>query len=100
MSMMFATPTAPTRRETAPSPRNRLLRAPCASARAVRAAEGWLTLASSGDSGLAGAARTDWTAAGWLVTGRAEIVGGGASKSVVLSAAGRAAGRGCVGVGW
>jgi signal transduction histidine kinase len=38
MSMMLATPTAPTRRETAPRPRKRLLRAPLASARAVRAA--------------------------------------------------------------
>ena len=40
---MFATPTAPTSRATAPSPRNRPLKAPWASARAVSVAEGWLT---------------------------------------------------------
>jgi hypothetical protein len=65
--MMLATPTAPTRRETAPRPRKRLLSAPCAAARAVRAAEGWLTLTSFG---FAVAASTDWTAAVWLVTER------------------------------
>ena len=70
MSMMFATPTAPTSSETAPRPRKRLLSAPCASARAVRAAEGWLTATSFGASGLAVAASTDWTAAVWLVTER------------------------------
>src|SRR5262249_62323288 len=53
MSMMLPTPRAPTRREMAPRPRKRLLRAPWASARAVRAAEGWLTLTSLGASGLA-----------------------------------------------
>ncbi len=42
--MMLATPTAPTRSETAPRPRKRLLSAPCASARAVSASDGWLTL--------------------------------------------------------
>ena len=43
MTMMLATPTAPTRSATAPRPRNRPLRAPWASAWATRAAEGWLT---------------------------------------------------------
>ena len=68
--MMLATPTAPTRSETAPRPRKRLLSAPWASARAVSAAEGWLTSTSFGASGLAVAASTDWTAAVWLVTER------------------------------
>jgi hypothetical protein len=56
MIMMLATPTAPTRRATAPRPRNRPLRALLASAWA-RASEGWLTLTSLGVSGLAVAAR-------------------------------------------
>jgi hypothetical protein len=62
MIMMLATPTAPTRRATAPRPRNRLLRALLASAWATRAAEGWLTLTSLGFSGLAVAARRSSTA--------------------------------------
>src|SRR5450755_2190695 len=57
MIMMLATPTAPTRRATAPRPRNRPLRALLASAWATRASEGWLTLTSLGVSGLAVAAR-------------------------------------------
>src|ERR1700751_2788458 len=44
MIMMLATPTAPTRSATAPSPRKSPLRALLASAWATRAAEGWLTL--------------------------------------------------------
>ena len=51
---MFATPTAPTSSATAPSPRNRPLNAPWASARAVSVAEGWLTLTSLGASGSRG----------------------------------------------
>ena len=70
MIMMFATPTAPTRSETAPRPRKRPLSAPCASARATSAADGWLTSTSFGDSGLAVAASTACTAAVWLVTER------------------------------
>ena len=56
MTMMLATPTAPTSRATAPRPRNRTLKAPLASAWAVSAAEGWETLTSSGCSrvGLGG----------------------------------------------
>ena len=66
MSMMLATPTAPTRSETAPRPRKRLLRAPWASARAVSAWAGWLMFTSLGASGLAVAARTDWRRrSGW-----------------------------------
>ena len=53
---MLATPTAPTRRATAPRPRNRPLRALLASAWATRAEEGWLTLTWLGFSGLAVAA--------------------------------------------
>src|SRR5437764_1320624 len=41
MTMMFATPTAPTSNETAPRPRNRPFRAPCAAARAWSVADGW-----------------------------------------------------------
>ena len=59
---MLATPTAPTSRATAPSPRNRVLKAPLASACAMRAAEGWLTLTQPGFSGLAVAASTLSTA--------------------------------------
>ena len=62
MTMMFATPTAPTSSATAPSPRNRPLNAPWASARAVSVADGWLTFTSLGASGFAVAASTDWTA--------------------------------------
>ena len=68
--MMLATPTAPTSSETAPRPRKRPLSAPWASARAVSAAEGWLTSTSLGISGLAVAASTVVTAAVWLVTVR------------------------------
>ena len=39
--MMLATPTAPTSKATAPSPRKRPSKAPWASARATRAADGW-----------------------------------------------------------
>lgn len=47
MIMMLATPTPPTSWATAPRPRNRLFRAFCASAWAVRAADGWLTVTTS-----------------------------------------------------
>jgi hypothetical protein len=40
ISMMLATPTAPTSSETAPRPRNRLFSAPLALARATSASEG------------------------------------------------------------
>src|SRR5260370_1448882 len=53
MTMMLATPIAPTSGATAPSPRNRVSRAPAASARAVSAAEGWETSTWFGFSGLA-----------------------------------------------
>jgi hypothetical protein len=43
MTMMLATPIAPTSRATAPRPRNRVLKAFAASARATSAEEGWLT---------------------------------------------------------
>ncbi len=51
--MMFATPMAPTSSATAPSPRNKVSRAPLASAWAVSAAEGWETVTWFGFSGLA-----------------------------------------------
>ena len=73
---MLATPTAPTRRATAPRPRNRPLRALLASAWATRASEGWLTLTSLGFSGLAVAARRLSTALTRSVSG-AEVDGGG-----------------------
>ena len=56
--MMFATPTAPTSSATAPSPRKSPFSAAFASACATRAAEGWVTSTSFGDSGFAVAART------------------------------------------
>ena len=56
MIMMFATPTAPTRRATAPRPRKRPLSALLASAWATSADDGWLTLTPLGFSGLAVAA--------------------------------------------
>jgi hypothetical protein len=70
MIMTFATPTAPTSSETAPSPRKRPLSAPSVSALAVRTSEGRLTSTSFGASGFAVAASTSWTAAVWLVTER------------------------------
>src|SRR5260221_656132 len=70
MTMMLATPTAPTSRATAPRPRNRPLRALLASAWATSAAEGWETLTWPGFSGLAVAASSDWTAVTWLVSAR------------------------------
>ena len=48
MTMMLATPTAPTSSATAPRPRNRVLNAPLASAWAVSAAEGWETFDLAG----------------------------------------------------
>ena len=51
--MMLATPIAPTSSAIAPSPRNRVSRAPLASAWAVSAAEGWEIMTSLGFSGLA-----------------------------------------------
>src|SRR4029453_17906804 len=80
ISMMLPTPTAPTSNETAPRPRKRLLSALWAAARAVRAAEGWLTSTSLGASGLAVAASTDWTAATWLVSQRTWTGGGGPAE--------------------
>ena len=56
MTMMLATPTAPTSSATAPRPRNRVLKAPAASAWAVSAADGCDTLTWLGFSGLAWAA--------------------------------------------
>jgi hypothetical protein len=53
MTMMLATPIAPTKSATAPRPRNRVSRAPLAAAAAVSAAEGWETLTWLGFSGLA-----------------------------------------------
>ena len=53
MTMMLATPMAPTSRATAPRPRNRVSSAPLASAWAVSAAEGWETATWPGFSGLA-----------------------------------------------
>jgi hypothetical protein len=53
MTMMLATPIAPTSSATAPSPRNRVSSAPLASAWAVSAAEGWETSTWLGFSGLA-----------------------------------------------
>ena len=76
MIMMLATPTAPTSRATAPSPRNRPLRALFASACATRAEEGWLTLTSLGFSGLAVAARRLSTAFTRSVLS-SEVDGGG-----------------------
>ena len=78
---MLATPTAPTSRATAPRPRNRVLKAPLASAWAVRAAEGWETLTSAGFSGLAWAASrlsTRRDGAG----GGAQVDGGGVAVVV------------------
>ena len=48
MTMMLATPTAPTSSATAPRPRNSASKAPWASAWATSAAEGWETLTSLG----------------------------------------------------
>ncbi len=59
MIMMLATPTAPTRSDTAPRPRNRLFKAALASTSAVRAWEGWETSTSFGLSGLAVSASTE-----------------------------------------
>ena len=84
MTMMFATPTAPTSSATAPSPRNRPLNAPCASARAVSVAEGWLTLTSLGASGSAVAASTDWTAGDLAVLG-AQVDGVGVPVEVQVA---------------
>jgi hypothetical protein len=56
MTMMWATPIAPTSSATAPKPRNRVSSAPSASARAVSAAEGWETMTWLEFSGLACAA--------------------------------------------
>jgi hypothetical protein len=56
MTMMLATPTAPTSRATAPRPRNRTLNADWASAWAVRAADGWETVTSPGFPGFSGLA--------------------------------------------
>src|SRR5262249_48233370 len=77
MSMMLATPTAPTTSETAPRPRKRLLSAPWGSARAVRAADGWLTFTSLGASGSAVASREGRTAGRCLGEFRHELVAGG-----------------------
>ena len=63
MTMMFATPTAPTRSATAPSPRNRPFSADLRVACATSAADGWETSTSFGASGLAVAASTESTAA-------------------------------------
>ena len=82
--MMFATPTAPTSSATAPSPRNRPLKAPWASARAVSVAEGWLTLTSLGASGSAVAASTDWTAGDLAVLG-AQVDGVGVPVEVQVA---------------
>ncbi len=82
--MMLATPTAPTSSATAPSPRNRPLKAPWASARAVSVAEGWLTSTSLGASGSAVAASTDWTAATWLFCG-AQVDGVGVPVEVQVA---------------
>ena len=87
MSMMFATPTAPTSSETAPNPRNSPFSALCASARAVSAADGCETFTSFGASGFAVAASTDCTAATWLVTVRTYTVVGWPSKPRYVSAA-------------
>ena len=70
MSMTLPTPMAPTSRETAPRPRNRLFSAPLASARATSASEGWETSTWSGCSGLAVAASRSWTALTWSVCAR------------------------------
>src|SRR6516165_2052773 len=56
MTMMLATPIAPTSNATAPRPRNRVLNAPLAAAWAVSAADGWETVTYEGFSGLAWAA--------------------------------------------
>ena len=53
MTMMLATPMAPTSSATAPRPRNRVSSAPLASAWAVSASDGWETSTWSGFSGLA-----------------------------------------------
>src|SRR5215475_5036871 len=53
MTMMLATPTAPTSSATAPRPRNRVSSASLASAWAVSAAEGWETPTWPEFSGLA-----------------------------------------------
>src|SRR5260370_8999231 len=91
MTMMVATPNAPTSRATAPRPRYRPLSADAASARAVRAADGWLTAAWLGSSGSAVAASSDWTLSTWLtwlVLVRTEIVEGCPSKPRERPAAG------------
>jgi hypothetical protein len=56
MTMMLATPIAPTRSATAPRPGNSVSSAPLASAAAVSAADGWETVTWFGFSGLACAA--------------------------------------------
>ena len=66
MTMMLATPTAPTSRATAPRPRNRVLKALLASAWATSADEGWDTSATLGYSGLACAASRLSTRFTWL----------------------------------
>ena len=81
---MLATPTAPTKRATAPRPRNRPLRALLASAWATRASDGWLTLTSLGYSGLAVAARRLSTATTRSVLG-AEVDGGGVAVESQVS---------------
>ncbi len=70
--MMLATPIAPTSSATAPSPRNRVPSASCASARAVSASEGWETPTELVFSGSACAASRLSTAvvAAWVSTVR------------------------------
>ena len=70
--MMLATPTAPTSSATAPRPRNRVSKAPAASAWAVSAFDGWETLTWLGFSGLAWAPSRLSTAvvATWVLTAR------------------------------
>ncbi|HEX4656028.1 MAG TPA: hypothetical protein VH307_01475 [Streptosporangiaceae bacterium] len=72
MTIMLATPMAPTSSATAPRPRNRVSRAPLASAWAVSAAEGWETVTWPGFSGLACAPSrlSTWVVAAWVSTVR------------------------------
>ena len=72
MIMMLATPTAPTSKATRPRPRNKVSKAPAASALAVRAFEGWETSTELGSSGLAWAPRRRSTlvVAAWVLTVR------------------------------
>jgi archaeosine-15-forming tRNA-guanine transglycosylase len=70
MTMTLAMPTPATSRATAPRPRKREVKALSASAWAVRAADGWLTLTCSGLAGLAALGSRPWVSITWLGTER------------------------------